>query len=139
MRTPAAPLHRARRLCQGRCPGRSRYSLVPGSVAIRSSAGSPPQEEGPVRLGSRAGRVVRRFLLLGGAAAGVGWTWEGASAPGPFTWDSFTLIPFVPRPTAAAWPAGPPRTMKAGAAGVPSNGQDAGVAAQDTRGGLVVP
>jgi hypothetical protein len=74
MRTLAAPLRRARRLCQEACPGRSRYTYVPGSAAIRSSAGSPPQGEGPVRPGSRTGRVVRRSLLPRGAAAGVGWT-----------------------------------------------------------------
>jgi hypothetical protein len=73
-------------------------AAVPGTVSrpvpilIRSrlrgqskTTGSPPQGEGPVRQGSRAGRVVRRaFLLLRGAVAGVGETWEGASAPSPY-------------------------------------------------------
>ena len=85
MRTPAAPLRRAGRLCRGASPGRSRYSLVPSSVAIRRSAGSPPPREGPVRLGSRVGRVVRRFPpLRGGGPVAVAWTWDGASAPNPY-------------------------------------------------------
>src|SRR5262245_48811293 len=138
MRTLAAPLRRAGRLCQERYPGRSRYSFVPGSVAIRSSTGSPPQAEGSslARLTGGAGRQA--FPPSRGAAAGVGWTWDGASAPSPYSLRQLRLISFVPRPTAAAWPDAPRRTVKAGAAGVPSKRLDAGVAAQDTRGGLVV-
>jgi hypothetical protein len=34
-RTVAAPLKRTGWLCQGQCPGRSRYSFVPGFVAIQ--------------------------------------------------------------------------------------------------------
>src|SRR5262249_43174113 len=45
MRTPAARPHGARRLCQALRPGRSRYLFVPGSVAIQSSADSPPRWE----------------------------------------------------------------------------------------------
>ena len=85
LRTPAAPLRRAGRLCRGQRPDRSRYAFVPDSVASRTSAGSPSPRKGPVRHGSRAGRVVGRCLLLRGAAAGVGWTGEGASAPSPFS------------------------------------------------------
>ena len=85
MRTPAAPLRGARRLCRGTSPGRSRYSFVPGVVAIRKAAGSSPPRERPVRQGSRPGRVVRRFPPVGSrGSAGVGWTWDGASAPSPY-------------------------------------------------------
>jgi len=84
MRTPAAPLRGARRLCREACPGRSRYSFVPGSVAIRSSAGSPPRRKGPVRHGSRAGRVVRRSPPSSGALwRGSGGPWDDASASSP--------------------------------------------------------
>ena len=55
MRTPAAPLRGARRLCQGTRPGRSRYSFVPRPVASRKTAGSSPPRERPVRQGSRCG------------------------------------------------------------------------------------
>src|SRR5262245_973347 len=74
MRTLAAPLRRTGRLCQEQRPGRSRYSSVPGSVAIRCATGSPPQAEGSslARLTVGAGR--RAFSPSGGAAAGVGWT-----------------------------------------------------------------
>ena len=110
MRTPAAPLRRTGRLCREQLPGRSRYSFVPSTVAIRDCDGLTPRREGPVRPGSRAGRVVRRLLLFwGGAAAGVGWTLGGASAPNPLPWDSYALSPLVPRPTAAARPIRAPR------------------------------
>ena len=46
------------------------------------------------------------------------------------------LISLVPRPTAAAWPGVPRRTVNAGAAGVPSNRRDTGAAAEDTRRGF---
>ena len=54
-------------------------------VAIRSAAGSPPRAEGAslARLTGGAGR--RAFPPSWGAAAGVGWTWDGASAPSPFS------------------------------------------------------
>src|SRR5438874_8036807 len=96
-RTPAAPLRGARRLCRGRRPGRSRYAWVPDSVAIRGCDGLTPRTERPVRPGSRAGRVVGRSLLFfRGAAAGVGWTWDDASASSPLPWDGLVPIPFVP-------------------------------------------
>ena len=85
MRTPAASLRGAGRLCQGQCPGRSRYSFVPGAVAIHSRRAHLLGEEGPVRFSSRAGRVVGRSPpARGGAAAGVGVTWDGAAAPSPY-------------------------------------------------------
>ncbi len=72
MRTPAAPFRRTGRLCRGQSPGRSRYAFVPGSVAIQVCDGLSPRREGPVRPGSRAGRVVRRLLLFAGGAAARG-------------------------------------------------------------------
>jgi hypothetical protein len=85
MRTPAAPPRKARRRGRERSPGRSRSSFVPRPVASQGAAGSLPRREGPVRHGSRRGPVVRRFLLLrGGGPAGVGRTWDGASAPSPY-------------------------------------------------------
>ena len=105
MRTPAAQPRRVERLCQGTCPGRSRYACVPSFAAIQKATGSLP--EGSVPFGSAGewgGSSGRWLLVLGGhAAAGVGWTWDGHK-PSPFSWDSVTLIPFVPRPTGAAWP-----------------------------------
>lgn len=47
------------------------------------SAGSPPLGEGPVWLGSRAGRVVGRLLLCRGGPAGAGGTWDGTLVPSP--------------------------------------------------------
>jgi len=43
--------------------------------------------------------------LFSGAAFrwGSGGFWEGASAPSPFSGDSFALSPFIPRPTSGAW------------------------------------
>src|SRR5262245_52889591 len=61
--------------------------------------------EGPVRHSSRAGRVVRRFLLFpgrrGGGRVDFGMVPRHQAR---LTGDSFALIPLVPRPTAAAWP-----------------------------------
>ncbi len=133
MRTPAAPLRGARRLCQGTSPGRSRYSFVPDAVASRKTAGSSPRRERPVRQGSRSGRVVRRFLLLGAAVRrGSGGRWDGASAPSPHYWRR----PRADLVTSPDLPSGRGRTTaddkrKAGAAGVPSKRQAAGVAAKD--------
>ena len=96
------------------------------------------KRKGPVWHGSQAGRVVGRFLLRGALRRGSGGPRDDASASSPFQLRQPRLISFVPRPTAAAWPAATRRTMKAGAAGVPSKRLDAGAAAQDTRGGLGV-
>ena len=77
MRTPAALLRRARRLCQAAGPGRSRYAFVPGVVAIRSSAGSPPAR-GRVPLSSAHGRggssgVASCAGRRGGGRVDLGW------------------------------------------------------------------
>jgi len=58
-----------------------------------------------------------------------------------FSWDSRVLIPSRPptHPRVAARQSATAVKRKAGAAGVPSNGQDAGAAAEDTPGGLGVP
>ena len=132
IRTSAAPLRGARRLCRGPSPGRSRYSFVPDVVASRKTAGSSPRRERPVREGSRSGRVVRRFLRFTGRdPAGVGWTWDGASAPSPHYWRR-PRADLVPSPDP---PADRGRTTavdsKAGAAGVPSKRQAAGATAKD--------
>src|SRR5271170_7472904 len=97
-------------------PPQSR-AAVPGAVSrpvpilIRSrlrgqskTTGSPPQGEGPVRQGSRAGRVVRRaFLLFRGAVAGVGETLGGCFGTQPVLPETATCCSrLVPRPTAAA-------------------------------------
>jgi hypothetical protein len=144
MRTPAAPLRRTGRLCRELCPGRSRYSFVPGSVAIRRATGSPPQPEGPVRPGSRTGRVVRRSSFSGGAAAGVGWTLGWCFGTKPVSLRQLRADLVVspdppPRRTPLRTPGDP---AVAGAAGVPSKRQVAGAATQDiperTRGPLTV-
>jgi hypothetical protein len=105
MRTPAAPLRGARRLCRGQRPGRSRYLCVPDSVAIQGIVGLTSRGRCPVRSGSRAGRVVGRFLLLQGRCGGgredLGRV-PGRLGTEPVTVDSFVLSPFVPRPTSAA-------------------------------------
>ena len=136
MRTPAAQPRRVRRLCRGQCPGRSRYSFVPGSVAIRKCGELTPRRECPVRPGSRSGRVVRRLLLVLGAALrwGSGGFWEGASAPSPLPWDSFALSPFDP-PTHLRGAADTDTAdqTEVGTAGVPSKRPASGVAAEDTR------
>jgi hypothetical protein len=63
IRTPAARPRRAGRLCRGTEP-RPVPILVRSQLRGQSKAsGSPPRREGPVRPGSRAGRVVRRSLL----------------------------------------------------------------------------
>jgi len=142
MQTLAAQPRQVGRLCRGQCPGRSRYSFVPGSVAIRKCVGLTLQGECPVRPGSRSGRIVRRFLLVFQAALrwGSGGTWEGASAPSPFYLGQLRAdpVPF-PRPIPAASPRHTPRIGKVtGTAGVPSKRRAAGAAAQDPRIGLIV-
>src|SRR5262252_6283510 len=110
MRTLAARPRGARRLCQGTNPGRSRYASVPRSVASREAPGSPPRREGPVRFGSRLGRVVGRWLLVVVAVRrGSGGPWDGASASSPYSLRQLR-VDLVGPPThrrAAAWSVGP--------------------------------
>ena len=105
MQTPAAPPRKVGRLCREQCPGRSRYLCVPDSVAIQVCVGLTSRGRCPVRSGSRAGRVVGRFLLLQGRCGGgredLGRV-PGRPGTEPVTVDSFVLSPFVPRPTSAA-------------------------------------
>ena len=76
---PTCGLRRPRSAEQGGC---ARSSVLAGPDTHRFPAPWPfkvrrahlPEGEGPVRLGSRTGRVVRRFLLLRSAPAGVGGT-----------------------------------------------------------------
>jgi hypothetical protein len=113
----------------GQCPGRSRYSCVPGSVAIRRCVGLALQRECPVRPGSRSGRVVRRLLVLGAAPRrGSGGLRDGASAPSPFTLGQLRADPVaIPRPNPAARPVAAPRIgRKTDTAGVPSKRPAAG-------------
>src|SRR5579871_3859856 len=44
MRTPAAQPQRTKRLCQGTCPGRSRYSVVPRVAALQKRLAHSPKE-----------------------------------------------------------------------------------------------
>jgi len=98
--TAAVPRHSLR--------GRSRYSCVPSSVTIQKATGSLP--EGGVPFGSAGGwggSSGRSLLWLRARGlAGVGRIWDG-HRPSPLSWDSVTLIPFVPRPTG-----GPRRAFK---------------------------
>ena len=135
MRTPAAPLRGAGRLCQGTSPGRSRYSFVPGFVAIQISTGSPPQRR--VQFGSAHGRGGSSGdPSYSGAAVrrGSGRPWDGALAPSPYSLGQLRADPVsFPDPPPGRGPVWPPRSViKAGAAGVPSKRQDAGAAAEDT-------
>ena len=105
MRTLAAPLRRTGRLCQGLCPGRSRYSFVPGAVAIRRSAGSPPGGgSSSARLTAGAGRQAFPPSpgRCGGGRVDRGMVLRHQAR---LPWDSVTLIPFVPRPTDGSRPA----------------------------------
>ena len=76
MRTLAAQPRRAERLCQGTCPGPSRYSYVPSSAASQKATGSLP--EGSVPLGTAGGwggSSGRRLLRYRGRGlVGVGRT-----------------------------------------------------------------
>ena len=100
MQTPAASLRGARRLCQGQRPGRSRYSSVPDTVAIRSSAGSPPQ--GSVPLGRAHGRGGRRAITPAAPRRRSGGTLGHASALIPFSGTASAEPVKLPRPTLAA-------------------------------------
>jgi hypothetical protein len=129
-------------------PAPQGQAAVPGAVSrpvpilIRSRPRGPSKTGGlissgerPVRHGSRAGRVVRRFLLVGAAArrgsGGLGMVLRHQARTHG---DSLALISF--RPPAhrlGHGPVGPPRSVrKQGAAGVPSNRRAAGAAAEDT-------
>jgi hypothetical protein len=48
IRTPAAQPRKVERLCQGTCPGRSRYAFVPSTVAIQKATGSLSKESVPI-------------------------------------------------------------------------------------------
>jgi hypothetical protein len=86
MRTPAARPRKARRLCRGQRPGRSRYSFVPHSVAIQKrQAHLLEGGSRSARLTAGAGRQAKFLLLRSGGPAGVGRTWDGASAPSPYS------------------------------------------------------
>jgi hypothetical protein len=93
MRTPAAQLRTAERLCQGTCPGRSRYSYVPSYAAIQKNDWLTPQKERPVRFGWRLGRIVRAKAprdyasRSGGGREDVGM----AQSQARFHWDSVML------------------------------------------------
>ena len=92
------PAPRGRAAVPGQRPGRSRYSFVPGSVAMRSCVGLTSR--GRVQLGrahGRGGSSGDSSFILGAALRwGSGGFWEGASAPSPLPWDSFALSPFNP-------------------------------------------
>jgi hypothetical protein len=62
--------------------------------------------QGRGQLGSAHGRGGSSgdSSFSGAPRRGSGGPWDGASAPSPFTWDSFALIPLVPRPTPGARP-----------------------------------
>jgi hypothetical protein len=86
IRTPAARPRRAWRLCREQCPGRSRYPSVPGTVAIQNAAGSSPPGRGQLGTAHGRGGSSGDFLLhRGRGPAGVGWTWDGAQAPSPYS------------------------------------------------------
>jgi len=127
MRTLAAQPQRAERLCQGTCPGPSRYSFVPSIAAIQNTTGSLPLGSVPLGTagvwGGSSGRIL--LFLAGRGLAGVGRTWDG-HRPSPFSWDSVMLIPLVPRPTGGSRPLlRPPQSKSTEAAGVPSKRLDA--------------
>lgn len=73
--------------------------------------------ERSVQLGrahGRGGSSGDCSCLRAALRRGSGGPWAGASAPSPLPWDSFTLSPFVPRPTSAAWPIRAPRCERSG-------------------------
>ena len=76
MRTLAAQPRRAERLCQGTCPGPSRYSYVPSSAAIQKATGSLPKRSVPLgTAGGWGGSSGRRLLRYRGRGlVGVGRT-----------------------------------------------------------------
>ena len=69
------------------------------------SGGPSSRKRTPVGLGLAAG-AGRRAIPPSFTAAtrrGSGGLWDG-SMPSPFSWDSFALIPYVPRPALAPRP-----------------------------------
>ena len=97
MRTLAAQPRRAERLCQGTCPGPSRYSYAPSSAAIQKTTGSLP--EGSVPLGTAGGwggSSGRRLLRYRGRGLVGGREDVGmAQSQARYHWDSVTLIPHL--------------------------------------------
>ena len=85
MRTPAAPLRGAGRLCQEQSPGRSRYSCVPRPVASQRRRAHLPRGRGQLGKAHGWGGSSGDGFLLRGGPAGVGRTWDGASAPSPYS------------------------------------------------------
>jgi hypothetical protein len=76
MRTVAAQPQRTERLCQGTCPGPSRYSYVPDAAAIQKATGSLLERSVPLgKAGGRGGSSGRILLFFAGRGlAGVGRT-----------------------------------------------------------------
>ena len=97
MRTPAALLRRTGRLCRGQCPGRSRYSWVPGPWPFDRASGS--LLERGVQLGRAHGRggssgdcSCSRQRCGGGRVDFGRVPRHGTRLP----WDSCALSPFDP-------------------------------------------
>jgi hypothetical protein len=116
--------------------------LVRSHARGHSKGGGLTSAEGgasSARLTAGAGRQAM-FLLRGCGPAGVGRTWDGASAPSPYSVrQPCADLVSSPDPPPGRGPVTAPRSAKeSGAAGVPSKRLDAGAAAQDTRDGLVV-
>lgn len=139
MRTPAALLRRARRLCQDlTIPGRSRYAWVPRFVATQKATGSPPFAGGSssARFTAGAERPAISSASRGAVRRGSGGRWEDASASIPLTIgdEASASIPFAsPDPPADRGPLLPSRSRsRSGAVGVPSKRQATGAAAENT-------
>ncbi len=101
MRTPAAPLRGARRLCQGTRPGRSRYSFVPDAVASRKRRAHLRQGRGQLgKAHGRGGSSGDGSFLGGRGPVGVGWTlgWRFGAKPA-LTETASRRSRRVPRPT----------------------------------------
>ena len=96
MRTPAAPLRGAGRLCQEQSPGRSRYSCVPRPVASQRRRAHLPRGRGQLGKAHGWGGSSGDGFLLRGGPAGVGRTWDGASAPSPLSLRQLRLISLRP-------------------------------------------
>jgi hypothetical protein len=87
LRTPAALLRGARRLCRGiTIPGRSRYSFVPRLVATRRATGSPPERRVQLGTAHDGGGASGVFLHCAGRGpAGVGRTTGMTSGSSPYS------------------------------------------------------